>query len=259
MTSFPLLTPIAIDPAPFPSGQRVGGWNMDGYTLACALRHMPATGSVLTAGGGSTGFYAVEFAQRGYMAVVMEPVPQDALLDAIRDYAAVRLWRCALATKSGEVAFHINEHRDLSGMATDHWGMQHEHATMTVPAMSYAGALDRIEYELYCDVDALACVQLDIEGSEPDILPSLTLAPPDVLVYEFGGGGTKAQGEWNWSPAHLAKASAAFDAVRGCYERLYIIDAAQTTVWACAVSDVPVGGYVALFDDAATFGNVVLA
>ncbi len=170
------------------------------YTLPIADKERSHT--CIDVGVGTFAFYCELFAKLEFPTVAVEPLPVDAVVEMCRNYGIPLIESC-LSDVSGTVNLQIgnylgNTEFDLnfSSIISDWWGVSAE--VKQVQSMTLPQLLAEV------NIEAIACLKLDIEGAESLVIPQLTELPesllPQIVMFEYGGGDTRASSNKGWSP-----------------------------------------------------------
>jgi FkbM family methyltransferase len=155
-------------------------------------------------GVGTFAFYCELFARQGFATIAVEPSPTDKLRAICRQYSIQLIEQC-LSDRVGTQTLHMGQFANLansnfSSLAADWFGASGN--TRSVPTLDLATLLEQV---------AATCVtafKLDIEGWEPVVIQQFAALPvellPQVVMFEYGGGSSRAQGNKGWSPKFLA-------------------------------------------------------
>ena len=156
-------------------------------------------GICLDIGVGTFAFYCEIFAKLGFKTVAVEPLPIDVLRQRCSHYGITLLEAC-VSEVSGRQTLHIgtfqgSENLNLSSLESDWWGSSAK--TIQVQSLTLSQVLSSV------DTKKVTCIKIDVEGAESRIIRQfISLSKsllPNVVMFEYGGGGRKAAGQKGWS------------------------------------------------------------
>ncbi|WP_035991406.1 FkbM family methyltransferase [Leptolyngbya sp. KIOST-1] len=151
-------------------------------------------------GVGTFAFYCELFARLGFAAVAVEPSPTDKLRAICQQYPIQLVEQC-LSDRVGTQTLHLGQFANLansnfSSLAADWFGASSN--TREVPTLDLATLLAQV------GATRITVFKIDIEGWEPVVIQQFAELPPallpEVVMFEYGGGGSRRQGEKGWSP-----------------------------------------------------------
>lgn len=215
-------------------------------------------GLCLDVGVGTFAFYCELFARLRFPVVAVEPLPCAALVEICRR-RRITLVEACLSEDNGTATLYLGsfdgqDNPNLHSLRPDWWGATAR--TVEVPTVTLASLLARL------GVRRVTCLKLDVEGAEARIIRQLGELPeewlPQVVMFEYGGGGTRAQGGAGWAPAFLSETleclralarlgygwSVATDSAPGSQERVLDMAAASSCLDAA-------------FPPGAEYGNII--
>ena len=182
-------------------------------------------GTFVEIGLGTSDYYFVDFAKRGFKALAVEPLPTENLLTTC-DYYGVPIEISAIAEEDGPVRMYLGQYKgqpnvNLSSLNRDWWGSGAEERQ--VNSLRFESLLTKYS------VDSVTALKLDVEGSELAIVDQLRLLPqrllPSLVQLEYGGGGSKETQLGGWSAKYFERTSAALAVLRSLgYEWLLVVD-----------------------------------
>lgn len=161
-------------------------------------------GLCVDVGVGTFAFYCELFARLGFTTVAVEPSPTDKLRAVCQQYS-IRLIEQCLSDRVGIQPLHLGQfasvaNSNFSSLAADWFGAST--TTRPVPTLDLATLINQVA------ATQITAFKLDIEGWESVVIQQfkeLTLALlPRVVMFEYGGGGSRQKGEKGWSPKFLA-------------------------------------------------------
>jgi FkbM family methyltransferase len=188
------------------------------------------SGLAIDIGVGTFAFYCELFDKLRFRTIAVEPLPTERLR-RVCQFRNIRLIETCISDVDGFVNIYIGsfqgeENLNLSSMRPDWWG-----STATakqVRSMSLSNLLASI------DVNQITCIKIDVEGMEFSIIQQLpTLQEslfPKVLMFEYGGGGTRESGQGGWSKEILGGIMKSLEIVRNLgYGQTILVDSASDT------------------------------
>lgn len=175
-------------------------------------------GLCIDVGVGTFAFYCELFARLGFTTVAIEPSPTNKLRIVCGQYPIQLIEQC-LSDRVGIQTLHMGKFANLansnfSSLAADWFGAST--TTRQVPTLDLATLLRQVK------ANQITAFKLDIEGWEPVIIQQFVDLPvellPRVVMFEYGGGGSRQKGEKGWSPKFLM---GTFDCLRSLQKRGY--------------------------------------
>lgn len=161
-------------------------------------------GLCVDVGVGTFAFYCELFARLGYGTVAVEPSPTDKLRAICRQHSIQLIEQC-LSDRVGVQTLHMGQFANLansnfSSLAADWFGASSH--TRQVATLDLVTLLTQV------NATQITAFKLDIEGWEPMVIQQFaeltTQLLPQVVMFEYGGGSSRAQGNKGWSPKFLA-------------------------------------------------------
>lgn len=161
-------------------------------------------GLCLDVGVGTFAFYCDLFAQLGFPTVAVEPLPTDKL-KALCQRQPIQLLELCLSDQVGTQTLHLGEfakvaNSNFSSLSQDWFGASGN--SQPVDTLDLATLLDRVSAR------QITAFKLDIEGWEPVVIRQFDALPdallPELVMFEYGGGGRYDQGTQGWSEPFLA-------------------------------------------------------
>ncbi len=187
-------------------------------------------GLCVDVGVGTFAFYCELFARLGFTTVAVEPSPTDKLRGVCRQYPIQLIEQC-LSDRVGTQTLHMGQFANLansnfSSLAADWFGASG--TTQLVSTLDLATLLEQVA------ATRITAFKLDIEGWEPVVIQQFVDLPlellPQVVMFEYGGGSSRAQGAKGWAPKFLAGTMACLKTLQGRgYEFSIMIDYAAGT------------------------------
>ncbi len=163
------------------------------------------SGICLDVGVGTFAFYCEIFAKLGFSTVAIEPLPVQKLYRVSERYA-IQLIECCLSDQDGEQNLYLGNfagifNRNFSSLSAVWFGSTKR--VKQVRALTLPMLLNHLSAE------KITILKLDIEGWEYNIikqLPDLKKSQlPQVIMFEYGGGVNKNQGQKGWSKDFFEK------------------------------------------------------
>ncbi|PSN13437.1 methyltransferase [filamentous cyanobacterium CCT1] len=157
-------------------------------------------GLCIDVGVGTFAFYCELFARLGFATVAVEPFPTDKLRAVCGQYPIQLIEQC-LSDQVGTQTLHLGQFANLansnfSSLAADWFGAST--STRSVPTLTLAALLGQVA------AIRITVLKIDIEGWEPVVIQQLAELPtellPQVVMFEYGGGSSRALGQKGWSP-----------------------------------------------------------
>jgi len=157
-------------------------------------------GLCVDVGVGTFAFYCELFAQLGFTTMAVEPSPTDKLRAICQQHSISLIEQC-LSDQVGTQTLHMGQFAKLansnfSSLSADWFGASS--STRSVPTLDLATLLSQVS------TPHITAFKLDIEGWEPVVIQQFTELPskqlPRVVMFEYGGGSSRAQGSKGWSP-----------------------------------------------------------
>ncbi|MGB3135179.1 MAG: FkbM family methyltransferase [Nodosilinea sp.] len=157
-------------------------------------------GLCIDVGVGTFAFYCELFARLGFSTVAVEPSPTEKLRSLCQQ-SSIQLIEQCLSDRVGTQDLHMGQFANLansnfSSLAADWFGASAN--TCAVSTLDLATLLSQVQ------ATQITAFKLDIEGWEPVVIQQFAELPaeqlPRVVMFEYGGGGSRAQGDKGWSP-----------------------------------------------------------
>ena len=175
-------------------------------------------GLCVDVGVGTFAFYCELFARLGFATVAVEPSPPDKLRAVCQQYPIQLIEQC-LSDRVGTQTLHMGQFANLansnfSSLAADWFGASTD--TRPVTTLDLATLLGQV------GATQITAFKLDIEGWEPIVIQQFADLPaellPRVVMFEYGGGGSRQKGEKGWSSKFL---TGSVDCLRHLQQRGY--------------------------------------
>jgi FkbM family methyltransferase len=162
------------------------------------------TGAFIEVGLGGRDFSFTWAAPAGFRSYAVEPLPGEALIKECRQHG-VALITAAVGREPGQAKIYVGNLNgralpDISSLNPRWWGSGSE--VRVVPVVSLKALF--IEH----GITKVSLLKIDTEGSERPIIESLTDLPdvalPQVVAFEYGGGGTRGEKGGGWAEEFFA-------------------------------------------------------
>ncbi len=182
----------------------------------------------------------------GFRCNAVEPFPMPVLVNACKGLG-VGLWQGVVSDINGATNIYKGGVPDTSSLNGDWWGVTAE--SVRVRSITLAQCLGD---------ERRTAVKMDVEGAELQILSGLSRVKhlPQLIMFEYGGGATRAEGIKGWSPAYLERTMACLQILKSCgYNRTMIVENNQAPVtFDLQISDIS----PELFLADANYGNILV-
>lgn len=215
-------------------------------------------GFCIDVGVGNFAFYCEVFAKLGYPTVAVEPLPVKKLKQ-ICDRYPIQLIESCLSNLDGKQTLYLGNFAGLfntnfSSLSPNWFGSSGK--TKEVQSITLLTLLEIIK------PTQITCLKLDIEGWEFNVIEQLTHIPktllPKVIMFEYGGGVNKNQGQKGWSKEFLEKTLNCLSILKSCgYGFSLMIDFAPRTqekIFDLRSQDLETEQ---LFSEQAVYGNII--
>jgi len=183
------------------------------------------SGVAFDVGVGTFSFYCETFAKLGFRTIAVEPLPVKEVYELCAR-RGITLIESAISDSTGTTTMYIGEYDgvenlNLNSLRPDWWGNSHQTkqvTTITLPMLWERAHADHV-----------TCLKIDTEGSESVILIQLAaLLPaslPDIVMFEYGGGSSRASERGAWSQNYLDSTLTCLHSLQQCgYQHSLIID-----------------------------------
>jgi len=172
------------------------------------------TGWCIDGGAGIQDFFGLYFTEWGWQSVIVEPLPSDALLNSLHN--GVMLEPSALCANDGQVTLYTGHDGNTHSLDAN-WenvtGHPHSKEPISVQGVRYLSLLEKY------DIEHVACLKLDIEGSEWSVIRQLIeddITLPQIVSIEYGGGYAKSSGMGGWAEDRFTDILKCLDVLRAC-------------------------------------------
>lgn len=180
-------------------------------------------------GVGTFSFFCETFAKLGFPTVAVEPMPTPTLIK-LCNKRNIRLITGVVSDIDGFATLYIGnyegaENTNLNSLYSNWWGSSaktKEVVSVTLPRLlSNVGA------------SKITCMKLDVEGAELSIISQFSSLSeteiPSVVMFEYGGGGQRNDGEGGWSSAYLGATMDCLKIMKSCgFDETIVIDATSS-------------------------------
>jgi FkbM family methyltransferase len=187
-------------------------------------------GICIDVGVGTFAFYCEIFSRRGFKTIAVEPLPVEEVRVLCQDNGITLIEAC-LSDVNGTQTIHLGNvaaglDSNYASLESDWFGVATE--TREVQSLTLSKLL------LNINAQKVTCLKLDIEGAESTVLTKLGELPkawlPSVVMFEYGGGGSREKGEYGWSPKYVSATMECIRALKECgYNCSIMIDHALDT------------------------------
>ena len=187
-------------------------------------------GICIDVGVGTFAFYCEMFSMLGFKTIAVEPLPVEGVR-VLCQYDSITLIEACLSDVNGTKTIHLGNaaagcDSNYASLESDWFGVSTE--TREVQSLTLSKLL------LNINAQKVTCLKLDIEGAESTVLTKLGELPkawlPSVVMFEYGGGGSREKGEYAWSPKYVSATMECIRALKECgYNCSIMIDHALDT------------------------------
>lgn len=182
-------------------------------------------GFCIDVGVGTFAFYCEIFARLGYPTIAVEPLPIKKLKQISETYS-IQLIESCLSNIDGKQMLYLGNfagffNSNFSSLSPEWFGSSQK--TKEVESIRLSTLLERIK------ATKVTCLKLDIEGWEFNVIEQLPYIDntllPNVIMFEYGGGVNKKQGQKGWSKDFSEKTLNCLKILKNCgYQSSFIID-----------------------------------
>ncbi|MFM7191122.1 MAG: FkbM family methyltransferase [Microcystaceae cyanobacterium] len=174
------------------------------------------SGVCIDVGVGTFAFYCEIFARLGFPTVAIEPLPVKKLYQISKKHS-IQLIESCLSDQTGEQDLYLGNfagllNRNFSSLSPDWFGSSQR--VKRVKSLTLPMLLDTLQ------VEKITILKLDIEGWEYNIikqLPDLKKSQlPRLIMFEYGGGVNKNQGQKGWSKDFFEKTLRCLTILKDC-------------------------------------------
>jgi FkbM family methyltransferase len=180
-------------------------------------------GLCIDIGVGTFAFYCELFARIGYDTVAIEPLPTPELVEVCK-VLKINLIQSCVSDIDGNTILYIgtfqgSDNLNLSSIRPDWWGASSQ--SKQVSSITIDTLIKKI------NAQKITCMKLDVEGVELTILKQIqNIAEyllPQVVVFEYGGGGTRENGAAGWSEDSIERTMECFRILKNLNFRTTIL------------------------------------
>ena len=216
-------------------------------------------GVCIEVGVGTFAFYCVLFARLGFKSIAIEPLVNNQLRQICQEYS-IDLVESCLSDLDGHQTLYIgtfqgHDNTNLSSLLPDWWGASKK--AVNVPSLT----LNQLITNLH--IEKISCLKIDVEGAEAIIirqleqLPSLLL--PEIVMFEYGGGDTKASSSKGWSAKFFNQTSECLKILQKCgYTLGIIVDESESQNPVNFLLQDDLSDFVNLFKSSFQWGNIII-
>ncbi|MFN9176059.1 MAG: FkbM family methyltransferase [Synechocystis sp.] len=157
-------------------------------------------GSCIDVGVGTFAFYCQIFAELGFSAIAVEPLPVKAL-QKLAQHPNLTLLPVCLSDQDGEQTLYVGKfagifNSNFSSLSPQWFGASGQ--AKQVKTLSLDSLIQQQQ------ITKITCLKLDIEGWEWQVIKQLETVNaallPEVVMFEYGGGVNRRQNQKGWSP-----------------------------------------------------------
>lgn len=217
-------------------------------------------GVCIDVGVGTFAFYCEKFADLGFTAIAIEPLPVKAL-QILAERPNFTLLPVCLSDQNGQQTLYVGKfagifNRNFSSLSPQWFGASGQGRTVETLT------LDRLIEQQ--SIHRITCLKLDIEGWEWPVIQQLaTLEPsllPEVVMFEYGGGGDRSQNQKGWSPTFFQNTLNSLKTLKACgYGHGLLLDfAPDSQEKPFNLQDLALSDLDTLFPAASVYGNLIL-
>lgn len=216
-------------------------------------------GITIDIGLGSHDFYCKFFKLLGWQSIAVEPLPTEEAYQVCQ-VNNITLIESAIAESDGKVLMYIGnrngqEDYNLNSLRGDWWGSSTE--SREVNSMSLTTLLNQI------NSTEITCLKIDVEGMEYLIIKQMeeieTSLLPKILVFEYGGGGTKESEQGGWSKEIIAETLKCLEILsKLCYKSAIIVDFTPGLKGGMLELNQSIKLNSNIFPPASTYGNIIV-
>ncbi len=158
-------------------------------------------GVAIDIGIGTDNYYFPIFQKENYKTFAIEPLPCENLLELIPKTKVVFINEC-ISDYNGTIEIYTgryegNDYVDVSSTNFDWWGIDKNSKTESVSCRNLKSVIEDFR------IKKITYFKVDTEGTEFTIIKQFEDIPiyiyPEIIEFEYGGGGTKMEGKAGWS------------------------------------------------------------
>ncbi len=215
-------------------------------------------GICIDVGVGTFAFYCQNFAQLGFQAIAVEPLPVPKL-KAICQRHKITLIEACLSNSNEPQTIYMGRfaglfNQNFNSLSPDWFGSSTQ--SKQVPSLDLNQLIQRL------NAPTITCLKLDIEGWEPVVISQLKQLDSDqlprVVMFEYGGGSRRDQKSDGWAEQYINGTLDCLTVLKDCgYDFSVMIDydpAATASVFDLRSHPLTVDQ---LFSKNAIYGNIL--
>jgi len=215
-------------------------------------------GLCIDVGVGTFALYCEIFARTGFDTVAVEPLPTTEVENICNSLGILLIKSCVYDSDKTQTmytgTFNGVENINLSSLRPDWWGSSS--TSVQVQSMKLDTLLKKL------DANYITCFKLDVEGVESVIIEQLkhvhTSLLPSVVVFEYGGGGSRQDGRAGWSEAGISETLSCFRMLQDMHYSTTILvdsmpDSKERIIDLANINILP----DILFDPKSIYGNAI--
>jgi FkbM family methyltransferase len=186
-------------------------------------------GWAIDIGVGTFCFYCDQFARLGFRTAAVEPLPVEELRN-LCSKSDIQLVEACIADKNGiatlyKGTFREEENLNLNSLRKDWWGVGKD--PVEVPTMTLQSFLQKLS------IGSITCMKLDVEGLEFSVIKRIAELKdeqiPRLIMFEYGGGGTKESRKGGWSTDIFEETLQSLNILSGLgFDKTILIDSSTT-------------------------------
>jgi len=173
-------------------------------------------GICLDFGVGDFAFYCDLFSKLGFSSVAVEPSPNWNLRRICQRHS-IELLECCLSDQNGTQTLYLGEFAILANCNFNSLESEWFASSKKTKQVSTITLLELLRITA---TSKITCLKLDIEGWEIVVIEQLkTLYSsqlPQVVMFEYGGGCRRYDGEQGWSPKFLTRTMKCLETLQKC-------------------------------------------
>lgn len=214
-------------------------------------------GYFIEIGAGTFDYYFIDFVNKGYKSLVVEPIPCENLLN-ICEKNNVNIEKSCISDKEGFTTMYIGKfdgknNTNLSSLNKDWWGSGTD--TIDIPSLKLESLIKK------WNITKIAVLKLDTEGSEYTIIKSFNNIPkvslPYVIQFEYGGGGKKMDKKGGWESKYFKNTCSIINLLKSLnYKILIIIDRDLPNIKILYLPEI--NDFEKIFNDYSQVGNAIV-
>jgi len=212
------------------------------------------SGLAIDIGVGNFALYCLLFDQLRFKAVAIEPLPSESLRKLCK-YRNIKLLENCVSDQDGIVDLYIGKDTNLNSIRSDWWGCTGE--KKQINSVTFLGLIDSI------NASEISCVKIDVEGIEYSIIKQFsglkTPLLPKVLMFEYGGGGTKENQEGGWSKETFTNTLDSLNLLKslGYNQTIFIEYSPGSQEKIVSLNSIDSNDLTYIFADESVYGNII--